>query len=352
MDWRNKEIRHAVEAEMVSPSGYTHLGWLPVSGGTLTAKYYSDDRIQASIDTYRFDEYIDLAMIRLIHTARLLSETYREELGTFFVDISEDKIASKIHSASLDLNSVLWGMSEDQAVNETNLANGGYAKDAFQQILNLCMRPFKMDDNFNNYRFGSNLVLEAFDSYLSHLYQIADISGNRVDCDTMGNVTISKYVPPANRTPRMSLAYGDPLIVLEPVRYSNGDSDTYSRAIVTWDHSINSGSDYSTKTITGYADSDNSRLKIANRGYRRSAVYREDDLGDSLVLAQNKAKTYLETDSVGTVTWELKTKWFPIDCGDVIKWTSKDGTSRNCMVTALDKQLGGPFTIDIIMKEV
>ena len=341
-----------VLAEMVKPADYTHLGWLPISEGSITEKYYSEDRVQGSIRTDEFDSYIDLAMIRLIHAVINGTDIYRETLGTFFVEVSSDTYHFNMHSARLNLHSVLWGMSDDPVPNETVLAEGGYSSDAIQQLCNACKRPLKIADTANNTRFGSNYVLEAFDSYQSHLFQVCDISDNHLDCDPEGYVTIDKYIYPSDRTPIMSLYYGDSLIMNEPISYENGDADTYSRAIVTWQHSEdNNSSDF--KVITGYADVESdSRLSIDNRGYRRASVYREDDLGNSLVLAQNKAKEYLETDSMGVITWELQTRYLPLKTGDVIRWYPRDGIERICMITCIERELSKKFGLDIIMKEV
>ena len=351
MDWTSKEIRHSLIAEMVKPNGYTHLGWLDVENGTVTYQYYSDERVYGKVSTYTMDEYIDLAMLRLVHIAELGKEIYREPLGTFFAEVSSDEYTESVHKGSFNLNSVLWGMADDLAPNETSLAEGGFAKDAMQQICEKCSRPFKIESNFNDYRFGSNHILEALDSYLSHLHQIADLSGNRVDCDELGNVSFSKYIAPSEKEPTISLEYGSSMILTQPISMDNGDSDTYSRAIVTWEHSDDDTNE--SMVITGYADVESgNRLHIANRGYRKSVAYREDDLGTSIVEAQNKAREYLEYDSVGTVTWELQTKYFPLSVGDVIKWRPRDGAERYCMVTSLEKQLSGSFSMDIIMKEI
>ena len=353
MDWRNKEIRHILLAEMLNPADYTHLGWLPINGGSITEKYYSDTRIQGSIDTDEFDSYIDLAMIRLIHGASVGTDIFRETLGTFFVEVSSDTYVYGLHKAKLNLNSVLWAMQDDAVPNETSLAEGGYTLDAIQQLCAACRRPYIFNDTANNARFGSNYILEAFDSYLSHLYQVADVSGNYINCDANGYVTIERYISPSERTPLLDLYYGDSLIRTEPISYENGDADTYSRAIVTWQHQEEGASHEDFQVITGYADvPDGDRLSIGRRGYRRSTVYREDDLGNSLYLAQEKAREYLATDSMGVVTWEIQTKYLPLKAGDVIRWFPKDGIERICMITSLEKSLSGGFGLDIIMKEV
>ena len=353
MDWRNKEIRHILLAEMLNPSDYTHLGWLPITGGLVTEKYYSDTRIQGTVETDEFDSYIDLSMIRLVHGVNFGTDIFRETLGTFFVEVSSDTYTHGMHKAKLNLNSVLWGMQDDPVPTETTLAEGGYTADAIQQICNACRRPYIFKDTANNSRFGSNYILEAFDSYLSHLFQIADVSNNYVDCDPDGNVTIDRYISPSERPPILDLYYGDTLIRNEPISYENGDADTYSRAIVTWQHQEEGASYDDVQVITGYADvEDGDRLSLARRGYRRGTVYREDDLGNSLVLAQSRAKEYLETDSMGIVTWEIQTKYLPLKAGDVIRWYPKDGIERVCMITSLERSLTGGFGLDIIMKEV
>ena len=379
--WTDGERRDVLRVQMVNPTNYGHLGYLNVTSASITEAYNSDTRIQGTITALDANEtYIPLAMIRLIHEAEFSNgEHYRRILGTFFAIRSRDTWRSGAQETEFELKSVLYGMQDDLAPFDMTIAKNSTAQAAFNAVCSKCNRPRLWITGANNKRFAKNRTLEAGDSYLSWLHQLANMAGNRLDCDERGRVIMEPYTAPSKRSAKMRLAFNSSLVLASGFSRSSNEAETPGRSIVTWEHEYTvkvkdgtyaldttdkdgvfhskGSTKYTTKkerkTITDYADvTSGNAAHISRRGFRVSEWHALDDLGDSKSTAQAKAKSYLASDSKPTVTWSIQTRWFEVYEGDVIAWKpSQDEPYRNCLVTDADKDLFA-FTINLSLKEV
>lgn len=368
-----------LRVECINPIDYTHVGWLSATGATITEGYYTDTRIQGTARVLDAEDFTPLSMVRLIHEADFRGgEHYRSVLGTFFAMRSSDSWKSGAHETELELKSVLYGMSKDPAPYEMTLAKGSFAKDAFNDICNHCNRK-RLSDGANNKKFGKNETLELGDTRLSWLHQLANLSGNRLDCDEMGLVTLTKYLSPSGRAPSMKLPYNSPLVLASGISRDSDFMEVPMRAIVTWEHSYDASipdgvykSDYTDsdgvfhakgskkykkktekKRIIDWADvSTGNQAHINRRGFRVATWHAEDDLGDSKATAQAMAKAYIEQESIPSVKWSIETRWFEVNEGDVIEWKPSDEEPyRKVLVTDVDKDLF-TYRISLVLKEV
>lgn len=378
-NWLDGERIDRLKVKCVNPNNYGHVGWLTVTGATLTEGYYTDTRIQGTVTAIDAEQYVPLSMIRITHEATFSNgERYSQLLGTFFAIRSRDVWKSGTHLTEFELKSVLYGMEKDFAPKDLTIASGAMTQAVFNDICKECRRSKTFVDG-NDKRFSKNVVLAAGDSYLSWLHQLAEKSGNRLDCTQDGRVWMAKYIAPSKRDAKMKLAYNSPLVLAAEVSRSSDEMTVPSRAIVTWEHSYKTQVPDGTyksaytdskgvthaagstkykekterKTITSYADVDaGDQAHILRRGYRVSTWNSLDDLGDSVSKAQEKAKEYLAEGSKPTVNWDLQTRWFEVYEGDVIKWKPSDSEPyRKCLVTGTEKNLF-TFTIKLTLKEV
>ena len=372
-NWLDGERRDRIRAELVNPSGYGHLGWLDgVTAVRVTEGYESDTRINATVTTVEPGTYVDLAMVRLIHVATFATgEEWRETIGTFFAMRDADVFQHGGSSTTFQLRSALYGMASDLAPEPMTLAKGSTASAAFAKICQACRRPRMWVDGANDRRFTSNRVLEAGQSYLSWLHQLANLSGNRVDVDPMGRVTMSKYTHPRARAAGMRLAWNSPLVLASDIRRETNTSEIPDRAVVTWEHErkvkVKDGvhtsgaqkgqpkykEQIARSTVTAWADAPaGSASSISRRGYRVATWHAEDDLGESQALAQQRAAEYLGGEDDPNVTWTVPARWFDVHEGDVVSWLPPGESSyRKCLVHNVDRDLWH-FTQTLALKEV
>lgn len=372
-NWLDGERRDRIRAELVNPSGYGHLGWLDgITAARVTEGYESDTRINATVTTVEPGTYVDLAMVRLIHVATFATgEEWRETIGTFFAMRDADAWQHGGASTTFQLRSALYGMADDLAPAELTIAAGSTASAAFARICQACKRPRLWVAGANDKRFTANRVLEAGQSYLSWLHQLANMTGNRLDVDPMGRVTMSKYTRPRARSAGTRLAWNSPLVLSSGIQRETNASDIPGRAVVTWEHDRQvrvrdgvhtSGAQkgqpkYRTQTVrstvTAWADAPaGSPAAIGRRGYRVTTWHAEDDLGESQALAQQRAAEYLDAEDDPRTTWTVPARWFDVHEGDMLAWLPPGGSSyRKCLVHAVDRDLWH-FTQTITLKEV
>lgn len=357
MNWLDEERRDILTVQLVTPSGYSSVGWLEgVTGGTITDDHDTDTRIAATITTIAPETYVDLAMMRLWHEARFADgESSSELLGTFFALRTSESWKSGTNSVTFDLKSALYGLSSDVAPVPKTLAKNSLARAAFESVCKDCKRPFAW--NGNNKRFTANKVLEAGKTELSRLHELAALSGNRLDVDEQGRLTFSKYVQPKNRTAVMSLEHDSALVLASGISRSTDEMEIPSRAIVTWNHSqsvkVKGKTTTQQKAITAFADvASGAHSSLGRRGFRVATYHQEDDLGTSTALAQQMARKYLDAEDDISVTWTVPCRWFPIKAGECIRWLPPDADEyRKCLVTRVERNLT-TFTQTLTLREV
>ena len=368
-----KERRDTLKAEMVTPSGYKHLGWLKgIVSASILEDYDSDTRIQGTVSTTDPDSYIDLSMIRLIHESRWPDgSSSMETLGTFFVVRTGDNWKSGTQQVTFELKSVLYGMKDDLAPEPLTLASGSYGIDAFAKICSLASRPKTSLVQKQTNRRISNLTLKAGESYLKWLHEVAENDGRRIEVSESGYVLYTDDLG-AKKAPSMSIAAEADCVIASGIRVSSDETVRASRSIVTWDYQyeeqIPDGtykSDYTDsygvrhakgspklkkttahKAITAYADVDQGdRAHIGRRGWRKSVYHKysgdEYSANPSVSEAQMIAKNLLPEDAVITAKWEIPMLYLAdLHAGQVIRWKPPGETEyRRCLVTKLSKEL-------------
>ena len=379
-NWRDGERVDTLKVECVDPISLKHLSWLRVTGATIEEQYASDTRIAGTVTTIFPEDYVEQSMIRLIHIARFSNgEEYRATLGTFFALRTRESWEKGFKEVEFDLKSVLYGMENDLAPRDMTLSQGAQAKAAFEKICAECHRPRIWVSGADNRKWTKNRTLEAGKSYLTWLHEIANLSGNRLDCNPNGYVTFSKYVAPSQRNYGTKLAWNSPLVISSEISRTSNEMTVPSRAIATFEHSykakVRDGVyKYDTtdsdgvrhkkgdpkykeesrrKTITAVSDvKQGSYAHIGRRGFRVSTFNKLDDLGDSVSAAQKKADEFLKRESHPVTNWTLSTLWWEVHEGDVISFKpNAESGYRKCVVMRASKELWH-YTIELELKEV
>jgi len=377
-----RERQDRLYAELVTPVGYKHLGWLTgVIDASITEDYDSDTRIQGTVTTIEPESYIENAMVRLIHDSKWPNGTSsREVLGTFFVIRTREVWEHGACETVFELKSVLYGMKDDKAPEPMTLAQGSYGVDAFAKICNLCSRPKTALVSKNDKRKLEATTLDAGKSYLSWLHDVAEQDGMRVDVDVNGYVTYD-LDRGFDQSPAMSLAYNSH-VILDGTERTTDASTIASRSIVTWEYSyeveVEDGvykSAYTDsdgvyhakgstkykkstqkKPITAWADVDQGHpAHIGRRGWRKSEYHKysgeEYGSNSSVSQAQRMAKELLTEDTAVTTEWSVSSLYIPdLHAGQVIRWKPPEGDWRLCLVTDLKKELHH-FTMSFTLKE-
>lgn len=338
LDW--KDPRHSDEliVQMVSQTNpgtvIGELGGIDRTESSLSAMYYSDTRVSGTL-VFIGDGWVRGSFLRLIH--RIPEWGWSRTLGTFAVSNDDAVREDGVWKTRLELRSMLHTLSEDYAEKPWTLAKGASPLAAMQQVLRAAKRPYVSSGALSG-RITSALVMESGKSQLSRLFALSEASGNRIDVDGNGNVTIRKYVAPSQRTSTWELDLEDPRgLVVDGLTRSTDWMSIPSRVIV-----IHKDGE---KEVSGHADSTGA-TSAASRGYRISQVRQLDEMSPATAQrAQQLARKYLAEESVELVEWEMETPYLPIWEGDIVDLIVHDGPQRyrgrrKCLVKSLDLDLG------------
>lgn len=350
-DWTDTEITHRVTCQMRDPVSLASRGWLEITGATVSEGYYSDTRIGGTVTSIASDDYVDLAMLQLHHSAMFRDgSVFNETLGTFFVDAAPQSRKSGRTQVEFSLKSALWGLSVNEAPYAFTVGRGSRAGDVFDRICNTCRRQHRKLNGYNNHRFGSTLVWDAGETYLSHLFSLTDASSNRVDVAPDGYITLGRYTSPASRQPSMRLAWNSPLVLASGIERSSDELTIPGRTIVTWDYDRNG----KTVPVIAYTDvKSGHRASLGRRGFLVTETHRLTDRSSSSASeAENLAHEYIKSDTQSTIEWQVPTRWFSVHEGDVISWKPSDTEPyRKVLVKNVERDLR-TWLLELTLKEV
>lgn len=327
-DWtKPTERKWTFEFRLIPPNklndSYGTLDNVDVSSVSITEGYYTDTRVQGKL-TYYGENPQRQAYIRII--AKDTSTGYTEELGTFIPSSDDVTMEGGIVKTSLNLESVLYGISQ-QKLQSTWICKTGMG--AYPNLVNIlvnkCNMPLQSDgqgwamaeDRHGNYAppndvlFSNNALCDAGSSILELMYGICNATTNRLDVNGHGKVLFYGYESPANRTAIFTItANSENSIVLDGVsrssNYLNKTSQVTVHATNDQDQEITS-----TKTATG-------RLSLSQRGYIVGKYYDVSNMSPfTQARADTLAKQYLSTATNENMEWTLTTEYMPIYAGDV-----------------------------------
>lgn len=348
MRWENQEREDELIVYQVSPTNLDdvrdELEGVILSGSYIEGGYYTDIRASGSLE-FLGDEWIRGSFIRLVH--RLPG--YERELGTFIVTDDPSTREKGVWHTNLDLKGILYGLSTDIAERSWTIGEGAYALDAMRQMLDSRNRQCIISGN--DYRFGATTVYEGGKSFLERLFSLCTLSNNRIDVDSHGRVTISPYVSPALRSPKMELGISSGMLLDGVTRRTSWLSQP-NRAAVLHTYSENDAQ----HEISATADLTVGELAFGNRGYYITDFRQLDDLSPKTQdKAQSIANANLSNDRE-LVEWEVSSMYLPLWEGDIVTLKVDDGSSkyrgdRHCLVSNVKVDFSPGMEMELTLKE-
>ena len=356
MDYKDTTQQITLKAYMIPPANlddvYDELTGVDWSTLRINAGYYTDARISGSI-TIVNSNYKRGSFIRFIAEFEDGSE---QELGTFAVNNDAGERVNGAYVQSLDLISILHTLSLDYMPDILVLGAGAYALTAFKNILEEVGKTsasYLIKDAID-YRIGTTVALEAGKTRLSRMYELSTMSDNRIDVDGHGRVTLSRYINPADKSPKYELDTSDTRgIIKNGIQRESTWTETPTRVVVAYDYTEGSGDETVQKHMYGEAWNN----KADPRGYWITQYETIADMNNPTKSNLDAiAKTKLAEQTLEKNEWTVETKFIPnLYIGDVVNLIITDefdeyAGTRKCLVKNLD--ISGAFLdMSITLKE-
>lgn len=357
-DWRDLTRSDRIVVQQVNPvdidSTMGELEGVDLYGSAITAAYYTDTRASGKLRVVG-EGWQRGTFLRIVHD--IPEWGYTNELGTFLVTDDSRERENGVWVYDLTLQSLLFGLSTDKLVRPWVIAKNAMALKAAAQNLNAAAFSYDFT-NANDARFKSAKVVETGTDRLSALFAIGEASGNRVDVDGHGRVTLERYVSPANKAPVFRIDLSDPRgVAVDGISGSTDYLETPDTVAVAYRYNTEQNGKSVSREINASATvSSDSPHSHARRGYTVTDFRELNEMAPATALrAQQLAKQYLANDSVEHVEWELETAYLPIWAGDTVTLELFDGQadymgSRHCLVKNVDLDLGKMF-MKLTLKE-
>lgn len=330
IDWsRPTKRKWKFKFELVPPNklndSYGELDNVDISSVSITEGYYTDTRIQGKL-TYYGENLYRQAYIRIIATDTVSG--YSEELGTFIPTSDDVTMEGSIVKTTLNLESVLYGISQQKLQSKWVARNGMYAVANIITILgDKCGMgtydgsQWEMECDKHNQRVGvtsklltQDAFVDAGSSVLELLYGLCNASSNRLDVDGHGRVLFYTYTAPSQRDPTFTItANSENSVVLDGVTRSSNYLEMASQVTVHSKQTVDNVEKEISSTQTGTG-----RLSLAQRGYIVGKYYDLSDMSPfTQARADQLAKQHLTTAQNENIEWTLTTEYMPIYTGDV-----------------------------------
>lgn len=363
IDWRDLRRELVVTAQMVSPSNpnevYGEISGVDLSGSSVSAAYYTDTRTSGRLSVVGGGYTRRGAYVRLTCQAPSIGHT--RVLGTYLVTKDDAKRANGEWTYDLTLQSVLYGLSQELCVAPWSLSKGASAVSAMKTLVHNAGggKVACVDLGTKAYKLSQPLVLESGSSVLARIFDLCEMSGNRVDVDPMGQVTLARYVSPASKAASLTIDLSDPRgIAHDDLTLTTDWHEMVSVAAVTYryteqvkvtDSSKKQGyrTDSVQKEINGWANvSAKAHMSQSIRGWTKTKFETVSEMKPATKAQADKlAKELLNRNSKELVEWQLTTTYLPIWEGDVVNLVVPDGMAayrgtRKCLVKAVELDLG------------
>lgn len=344
IDWRDQSRRDSLVVALVSPSSLVGtdgvLQDVEYGNCSIDCNYYSDARTSARL-RYRGDSWTRNRAVRIYHVVS--DKGYYRPLGTFLVTRDDGEFRSGQWVGDLTCQSMLWGIGKRKLANPLTIRAGQDAHAAIRSLLSSCGRPYRDYATGSNSTFAADKIYESGKTYLEVIYDLADLGSYRVDVDGEGYVTIRNWPLPDLQSPTFTLDAEDPRgIMHDEISRSSDYGDLPSEVVIHCKYSVeveeDTGEVYETdsgehkagdkkykkvheqRELNGTAQVLTGQQSAAQRGYHLTD-YRtigEEDL-DPKTQAEvdRRAHQALARLPFETVSWQVKTQYFPVWEGDV-----------------------------------
>lgn len=357
-DWADTSRTDRLVFEMVNPqdinSSLGELAGVDIQNTQLSCGYYTDTRASGKLRVIG-ENWIRGSFIRVVH--QVPEWDYSNELGTFIVTGDDRVRENGAWAYDLTLQSVLFGLSTDKIVRPWVIAKGAMMLKAAAQCLTNVNRTY----NFTgaaDYRFNGARIMETGTDRLSIMYALAKLANNRIDVDGHGNVTMSRYVPPASKAPVYRIDLQDRRgVAVDGLSGSTDYLQTPNIVGVCYKYNTEKNGKSVQQEITASARvSAENPHSAAVRGYNVTDFRELSEMSPATAArAQQLANQYLANDSVEHIEWQLSTVYLPIWEGDTVELVITDGEEtyqgvRHCLVKNVELDLSD-MLMQLTLKE-
>lgn len=362
LDWKDLTREDKLTFLMVSPTNlndvYGELDGVDLSSSSLEAAYYTDTRTSGSIAVVG-DGWIRGSLIRVVHS--IPTWGWSRTLGTYIVTEDSASRANGAWRYELTLQSMLFGLSTDLLVRPWTIAKNAKALKAMRDCMDTANFAYSMTGAVD-YVFKTPQVMESGTSRLACLYSICSSTGNRIDVNGNGTITVSKYASPSSIVPVARIDLTDPRgIAFDDLSRSTDWLQMVDTTAVSFKYSDSVKRGNKTETvqreINAYAKVSSSMHQAhAQRGYTVTDFRSVSELDpQTAAQAQKLANQYLKENAPELVEWELTTTYLPVWEGDVVELVVHDGMTqyqgvRKCLVKGVELDMGN-MTMHLTLKE-
>ena len=346
IDWTDQHRVHHLRFDMVSPVNpeqtIGELTGVQRDGSSIMAAYYTDIRTSGRLVLHGL-QWDRRSFIRITHL--LPDEGYSKVLGTYIVTRYDSRREKGEWVQELELQSILYGLQTDKAATPWGVSASALATDVMRQMMAKRERPFKLVDA-SEHAMGESVVYPSGETYLERMFDLCELSGNRLDVDPKGYVTASRSINPHVKTPKFTIELDGPLgIAHDDVSMSNNWLEVPTEAVVVYRHSETVDGETVQTEIDGQAFVlDDHIYWYGYRGYH-VVKYREATDIESPTQQQLDKMAYDDlTDCWERVEWTMTIQYLPIWEGDVVVLRVPDGPKgytgdRKCLVKSLELDL-------------
>lgn len=356
MNWKDLDRTDQVRVVQVCPTDvdteWGDLEGVDLANGSVETAYYSDTRMNGAISVVG-DGWRRGSFIRIYH--EIPEWGYSAPLGTFIVTGDKARLEKGAWTHDLTLQSILKGLSTEKLPRPWTIAKNASVKKAISQNLQAASRPW-VDLGAFDATLKSPAVLETGTSRLSALFAMTNASGNRLDVDNWGYVTVGPYVPPASKAAVFEFDLNDSEGVMEDgVGLSTDWLEMPDEVIVSHKYSEVVNGKNREREIVALAKvpSDSHQSKTV-RGYTVSDFRSVSEMTPrTAARAQQIANSYLARDMTEQVEWTMNCHYLPLRGGHVVDLIVPSGDyqgRRRCLVknTALNL---GDMSMSLTLKE-
>lgn len=354
MDWHDLTIPHETHAYMVSQNNpdltLGELQGIDWGSSSVSADFENDNRTSGKLSV------VDTNWIRGSFI-RIYAEypDVQIPLGTYVVADDPAERKDGAWSGDLELQSMIWTLEQNKDVQQWTVAQGAMALDAVKQMLDFCKRQYRVDGP--DAAVGSHVLYESGTTFRERLYDLCSISGNRLDVDGMGVITIKRDVPAAQITPSFEFDLESPDgIAADGIQRSTDFLSSPGRVAVAYRWSDSNEGESVQHEVVGWVDADGYASE-AQRGYMVTDFRVVSELDPpTQQAAQEEARKAMDELGGEHVEWKLTTMFVPIWEGDAVTLVVPDGEERyrgrrHCLVKSVDIELRH-LTMQLTLVEV
>lgn len=322
-----------------------------LNGSYITWGYETDTRVSGSLKVLDTN-YSDHSLIRIVHYIQ--EWNYEKTLATMLVTDDPGNRSKGHWLTTYELHSALSMIEKDYIPWPYTIASGATAKNVVTNLLGDAQRPYVIGSDFSDYTYpGPDAVIyDMGDSRLSDLFDVCNTSGNFINVDGEGRITMSRYIPLASRTPVYTFDVSSSRTnVIDGITSSSTRLTAPTREIVTYQ-----GQDSNKQDVKIYAYADTTSGETAtSRGYIVAEVNSVSKLDPATTAtAQTLANNYLSESTGYTKEWQLSILYVPLNISDVVVLRFPDGTDagdHKCLVKTIKLALD-TLTMDLTLREV